>query len=327
MEEGREPRLDAYLARIYQELSRTAAQRLIEEEHVKVNGAFQRVSYKLQVGDQIEVYLPAPRPSPLNPEAIPLHILYQDPHLAVIEKPAGLVVHPAAGHSEGTLVNALLHHLGDLSTGSGIGGELRPGIVHRIDRNTSGVLLVTKTDSAHQALSKQFKEHTITRRYTGLCWGELPAKGEWQGNIGRDPKERKRMAIVENGRHAITRFRAIQHFGNFLTQFEAELLTGRTHQVRVHFASHGFPLAGDLVYAGSGQKPRVAREKGIAALRKTLPKALPGLEALDESNRQFLHAAYLEFTHPATGQRMQFSSEVPADLQEIMLSLEPCKAT
>lgn len=324
VEDTTEPRLDVFLARRFPELSRTAAQRLITEKHVKVNETPERVSYKLQNGDRLEVFLPAPRPSELTPEAIPLHIIFQDKHLAVIEKPAGLVVHPAVGHSHGTLVNALLHHLGDLSKGSGVGGELRPGIVHRIDRNTSGVLLVTKTDPAHQHLAQQFKEHSITRRYHGLCWGKLPAQGEWNGAIGRDPKERKRMAITETGRKATTRFRAVKHFGNAATFFEAELLTGRTHQVRVHFAAHGFPLAGDSVYSAAYVKARHQREAGLKALRKLCPEAVPLLEKLDEESRQFLHAAFLGFTHPATGQRMDFASDLPADLAAIMVKLHAC---
>lgn len=306
-------------------VSRTAAQRLIEEGLVTVNGALQRVSYKLQRGDRVSVTVPPPRRSGLVAEEIPLEILFQDEHLAVVNKPAGLVVHPSAGHDAGTLVNALLHHLKDLSTGSGVGGELRPGIVHRIDRNTSGVLLVTKTDAAHHSLSQQFKEHSITRRYLGLCWGALPESGEWTGNIGRDPRERKRMAILpEGGRHAVTRFRALERFGAAATAFEAELLTGRTHQVRVHFATHGFPLAGDSIYAAATPRARAAREAGLKKLRRDCAAAVPALLALDEGQRQFLHAAHLAFTHPFSGERLSFSRDLPADLAEIMVTLRSC---
>jgi 23S rRNA pseudouridine1911/1915/1917 synthase len=323
-EEGGEPRLDVYVARVEPSISRTAAQRLIEDGLVTVHGARERVSYKLQIGDRVSVTVPAPRASLLTPEDIPLEILFQDAHLAVINKPAGLVVHPAAGHEGGTLVNALLHHLKDLSTGSGVGGELRPGIVHRIDRQTSGVLLVTKTDEAHQSLSIQFKEHTITRRYLGLAWGSLPEKGEWQGNIGRDPRDRKRMAVVtEGGRHAVTRFRALDRFGG-MTAFEAELLTGRTHQVRVHFATNGFPLAGDSVYAGATPRARAVREAGLKALKRSCPEVIPALLALDESERQFLHAAHLAFTHPVSGERLSFTKELPVELASILEGLRSC---
>ncbi|MGZ3658899.1 MAG: RluA family pseudouridine synthase [Bdellovibrionota bacterium] len=325
IEESGEPRLDVFLARTLEGLSRTAAQRLIEDGLVLVNGAKERVSYKLQLGDRVSVRRPQLRPSPLTPQDIPLDILFQDEHLAVIFKPAGLVVHPAAGHDSGTLVNALLHHLPDLSSGTGIGGELRPGIVHRIDRNTSGVLLITKTDAAHQALSTQFKEHSITRRYQGLCWGKLPLNGEWDAPIGRDPKERKRMAIVPEGRRAVTRFRALEYFGSAATLFEAELLTGRTHQVRVHFASHGFPLAGDSVYAAAQNASKQKREAGLKELRRSCPAVVPLLVELDEKKRQFLHAEHLAFTHPATGQRMEFSREAPEDLREIVVGLRSCK--
>jgi 23S rRNA pseudouridine1911/1915/1917 synthase len=234
------------------------------------------------------------------------------------------VVHPAAGHDDGTLVNALLHHFPDLSTGSGIGGELRPGIVHRIDKNTSGILLVTKTDLAHQHLSQQFKEHSITRRYKGLCWGALPEKGEWNEAIARDPKERKRMALVPDGRRALTRYRRVSAYAG-LSLFEAELFTGRTHQIRVHFSAHGFPLAGDAVYSNATRAARRAKEDGSKSVAKRCPAAASSIEALAERGRQFLHAAHLGFTHPVSGQRLEFNSDLPADLKEIVLSLEPCK--
>jgi 23S rRNA pseudouridine1911/1915/1917 synthase len=320
------PRLDVYLAKTFPGLSRSAAQRLVDEKGVTVNGDPAKASRKLERGDRLEIFLPAPKPAGLAPQEIPLRILHQDEHLAVVEKPAGLVVHPAAGHADGTLVNALLHHLKDLSTGTGVGGELRPGIVHRIDRNTSGVLLVTKTDLAHRALSLQFKEHTITRRYRGLCWGKLPSLGEWNAPLARDPKERKRMAIVEGGRRAVTRFRAADRYGEAATLFEAELLTGRTHQVRVHFAAHGFPLAGDATYAAATRAARLKRDAGLKLLRKRCPEAALALEALDQAKRQFLHAAFLGFTHPATGERLEFASELPEDLAAVVVSLKPCLA-
>ncbi len=316
-------RLDVFITRLT-ELTRSQAQRLISEAHVQVNGAPPaKAGQKLEAGDIVRVFLPVAKASTVSAENIPLRILYQDEQLAVIEKPAGLVVHPSAGHEQGTLVNALLHHLGDLSAGGGIGGELRPGIVHRIDKNTSGILLVTKTDAAHLHLSAQFKEHSVTRRYRGLCWGKLPLKGEWNAPLARDPRERKRMAIVEGGRNAITLFKSLKHYGEYLTSFEAELRTGRTHQVRVHFAASNFPLVGDKIYSSAYRSARQKQQRGLRALQRQ--DFFPLFQAIEEKGRQFLHAAHLGFTHPATGQRMEFDSELPNDLSEIMVALDAWK--
>jgi 23S rRNA pseudouridine1911/1915/1917 synthase len=315
-------RIDVYLAQNF-EISRARAQKLIADSQVLCNGVAVRSNHLVEAGDELSIFLPAAKPSVLSPQDIPLEILYQDEHLAVIEKPAGLVVHPAAGHEDGTLVNALLHHFPDLSLGQGIGGEQRPGIVHRIDRNTSGVLLITKTDLAHSALSAQFKEHSISRRYTGLAWGKLAVHGEWNGKIGRDPKDRKRMAIVESGRTALTRFQLQRSFFDCLSLFEATLFTGRTHQIRVHFSSAGFPLVGDSIYDDHG-RARQPRENGEAILDKRCPSALPPIENLRASGRQFLHATHLGFTHPATQQPMEFNSPLPAALAEVVRLLESC---
>jgi len=317
-------RLDVFVTR-NAEMTRSQAQRLISEGHVLVNGnPPAKAGQKLECGDLVSVFLPSAKATRANEaQNIPLKILYQDDHLAVIEKPAGLVVHPSAGHEDGTLVNALLHHLGDLSKGGGIGGELRPGIVHRIDKNTSGILLVTKTDAAHLNLSAQFKAHSVTRRYRGLCWGRLPARGEWDAPLARDPRERKRMAIVDGGRKAVTRFRSLKHYGDYITAFEAELLTGRTHQVRVHFAAHNFPLVGDSIYSAAYRSARQKQQKGLRALQRQ--DFFPLFQALEENGRQFLHAAHLGFTHPATGQRMEFDSELPPELAEIVLGLDAWK--
>ncbi len=317
-------RLDVALARLFPELSRSRAQKLILEGFVRCNGAGAKANLKLAVGDTLEVFLPLARAVGVEAQNIPLEILYQDEHLAVVEKPPGLVVHPAAGHEDGTLVNALLHHFPDLSTGSGIGGELRPGIVHRIDKNTSGILLITKTDLAHAHLSQQFKEHSISRRYLGLCWGSLPSRGEWNEAIARDPKERKRMAPSEKGRTALTRFRCVSGFPG-VSLFEAELFTGRTHQIRVHFSFHGFPLVGDSVYGGACRAARKSREEGGRVLAKRCVEGSRLVEKLEEAGRQFLHAAHLGFVHPVSQKRMEFNSELPEDLREIMLALEPCK--
>jgi 23S rRNA pseudouridine1911/1915/1917 synthase len=189
------------------------------------------------------------------------------------------------------------------------------------------VLLVTKTDQAHRALTEQFKEHSISRRYIGLAWGRLPETGEWNEPIARDPKERKRMALVPTGRRAITRYRSLEHWLETATLFEAELLTGRTHQIRVHFAAHGHPLAGDAVYGNAYRAGRTKREAGLKILRKQCPPVAEALETLEEGGRQFLHAAHLGFTHPATGERMEFQSELPADLAGIVLGWQACKST
>ena len=317
-------RLDSFLTAKIPALSRSRIQKLIEQGFVKFNGEVAKANLKVQAGDRLEVFLPEPKQSALLPEEIPLHILYEDEHLAVVEKPAGLVVHPAVGHEGGTLVNALLHRFGhELSTSAGIGGEQRPGIVHRIDKNTSGILLITKTDFSHQSLSAQFKEHSITRRYQGMVWGQLPEKGEWNESIGRDPKERKRMACISSGRKALTKFKCLQNFGKVASHFEAELFTGRTHQIRVHFSHHGFPLLGDSTYGGSGASSRMSRvQKKIK--EPTLASLVSNLE---EKGRQFLHAAHLGFLHPKTGQRMEFNSPLPLDLAEILLTFTQCKST
>jgi 23S rRNA pseudouridine1911/1915/1917 synthase len=320
-------RLDVAIARLFPELSRSRVQKLIEQGHVRLNGQAAKANLKPETGDRIELYLPPPRPLDLKAESIPLEILFQDEHLAVIEKPAGLVVHPAAGHEEGTLVHALLHHFGEvLARGSGIGGELRPGIVHRIDKNTSGILLVTKTDLAHHHLSRQFKDHSITRRYTGLCWGGLPASGEWNEAIARDPRERKRMALMPAGRPALTRYRRKEIFPG-AALFEAELFTGRTHQIRVHFSAHGFPLVGDPVYGNATRAARRGREEGARALQKKCPSAVAAAEALQEAGRQFLHASHLGFAHPVNGSRLEFTSELPPDLNALVLELRSCRTS
>lgn len=318
-------RLDAFLPLQFPELSRSRAQKLIAEGQVKCNGEAAKANRLLEAGDSLEIFWPAVKPSELTAEAIPLQIYFQDEHLAVIEKPAGLVVHPAAGHESGTLVNALLHHFPDLAKGTGVGGEQRPGIVHRIDRNTSGILLITKTDLAHRSLGAQFKEHSISRRYQGLAWGKLPSKGEWKGNIGRDPKDRKRMTIVAegSGRTALTRYRALKHLPG-ATHFEAELLTGRTHQIRVHFSAHGYPLVGDSVYAALNRQAKQQGEKSQQSLSRRSPAAFEKAKALLAGSRQFLHAAHLGFTHPVSQERMEFDSALPPDLASLLEELESC---
>ena len=317
-------RIDVFSARTFS-LSRARVQKLIEDQFVKCNGQIVKANYKIHIGDQIELFFPEPKTIDLKPQEIPLEVLYQDDHLAVINKPAGMVVHPAPGHWEGTLVNALLHHMGkDLGKATGIGGELRPGIVHRIDRNTSGILLITKTDLAHHSLSEQFRIHSISRRYLALCWGGLPKAGEWQGAIGRDPKDRKKMALVEKGKSALTHFSLVESFGAQLSFFEANLLTGRTHQIRVHASAHGFPLVGDVTYTEK-RSLKEKKEKGLSWIRKNCPEILPNVEKLQQENRQFLHAAHLGFDHPVSQQRMEFQTALPEDLKQIVTGLRLCQ--
>lgn len=320
------PRLDTFIVAAFPELSRSRAQKLIAEENVLLNGSPTKSNAKLKAGDQVQVRLPAPRKIGLAPEEIPLEVLHDDPDIAVVDKPAGLVVHPGAGHEAGTLVNALLHRYGaELSVGRGIGGELRPGIVHRIDRNTSGILLITKTDAAHKNLSQQFKEHTITRKYRGLAWGVLQPSGTFAGPIARDPKERKRMAVVAEGRRALTHYTRLAVYLKAVTLFEAELFTGRTHQIRVHFSNAGNPLAGDSVYASVSRAARIKKEEALRILQHKCPAAALLLTNLQANGRQFLHAAELGFRHPTSGKEMRFTRALPPDLQEIVLELEKCQ--
>lgn len=256
-------------------------------------------SRRLAVGERVRVVVPPPEPVTLEPEALPLRILYEDVDLLVVDKPAGMPVHPGPGHLRGTLVNAILAHCSDLS---GVGGALRPGIVHRLDKDTSGLMLVAKNDRTHQALQRQLKERAVEKRYLALVRGDLrPDEGAIDAPIARDPRYRKRMAVVPGGREALTRWRVLQRFVGpgsgepRYTLVEARPVTGRTHQIRVHFASIRHPLVGDALY---GRR-----------------SALVG--------RQFLHAAGLAFVHPSTGRRMTFESPLPDDLRLALGTLRP----
>jgi 23S rRNA pseudouridine1911/1915/1917 synthase len=290
-------RLDRALAALAG-VARAQAQRWIEAARVSVNGAPARASQRLAAGDRVLADLPAPAPSELAPEAIALTLLYQDDALAVLDKPAGLVVHPAPGHASGTLVNALLHHVRDLA---GIGGVARPGIVHRLDRGTSGVMVVAKTDAAHAALARQFHDHSIERVYVAFARGApAQAEGRIERAIGRHPSDRKRMSIVtKRGRAAATRWRVLRRFEKAgVVKLEIRPETGRTHQIRVHLAAHGLPLLGDATY-GRAAAGAFAR-------------------ALD---RPALHAALLGFVHPTTGERLRFETPLPADLVALEAAL------
>ena len=259
-------------------------------------------------GETIRITFPAMRATEVVAQELPLQVLYEDAHLIVINKPAGLVVHPAPGHSEGTLVNALLHHCQDLA---GIGGELRPGIVHRLDKDTSGVMMATKDDQTHLRLAEQFQVHSITRRYVALVHGLLPRDaGSVDCPIGRHPLERKKMSgKCRNGRRAVTHWQVLQRFpDDRLTLVELNLETGRTHQIRVHFAEMNFPLVGDPLY---GKSSRIKEMKDVAL--RTLLSSL---------GRQALHAKILGFTHPVSGNYMEFECSLPDDLQVILTYLQ-----
>ncbi len=289
-------RLDKWLAERLPDHSRTEIQRWIREGLVRVNGRASKPGYKLEPGDVVEVDVPAPVPyEEVKPEPIPLNILYEDDDLLVIDKPAGMVVHPAPGHTSGTLVNAILYHCPDLR---GVGGVERPGIVHRLDKDTSGLILVAKHDRAHRELQRQFKEREIEKAYLALVEGHLqPKEGRIEAPIGRDKRHRKRMAVIRDGREAVTEYRVIAYYDDY-TLVEVYPLTGRTHQIRVHFAFIGHPLVGDTVYGRRKQRLK------------------PWLK------RQFLHAHRLRFRLPRTGEWVEFTSPLPEDLQAVLDKLQ-----
>jgi 23S rRNA pseudouridine1911/1915/1917 synthase len=293
-------RLDAFLAAHLPQLSRSRAAQLIEEGSVRINDRIPKKSEKVAAGDVVEIAVPPPRATNVSAQDIPLTIVYQDADLAVIDKPAGLVVHPAAGHYEGTLVNALLHHIPDLS---GIGGVMRPGIVHRLDKDTSGLMIVAKNDTAHRALSAALKKRAIKRRYLVAAWGHLQEDEQIvDAPIGRSPHDRKRMAILENGRPAKTRFRRLERW-KAADLLLAELQTGRTHQIRVHLLSIGHGVIGDQLYAPTAERGITGPGSGWA---RELAKRTP---------RQFLHATELAFRHPRSQEVLRFRSPLPPELQ------------
>ena len=288
-------RVDAWLAANLEDVTRSAAQRLLEEGRVTCGGKALAKNYKLNGTETVEVCLPDPEPVDVLPQDIPLDVVYEDADVIVVNKPKGLVVHPAPGHPDGTLVNALLHHCRDSL--SGIGGELRPGIVHRIDRDTSGLIIAAKNDSAHQKLAAQLQDHTLSRIYHCIVTGNLREdSGTVNAPIGRHPVDRKKMAVVANGRPAVTHWTVLERFPGF-TYVECRLETGRTHQIRVHMAHIGHPILGDTVY---GNK-----------------KPVPGLQG------QCLHAVGLRFLHPRTGEMVELSCGLP---EEFRTQLQKCGA-
>lgn len=275
-------RVDALVAEQISGLSRTTVKTLIKDGHILVDGQVCKSSYRLSEGQEITVEIPAPEEVETPAQNLPLHIIYQDEDLVVIDKEKGMVVHPAPGHQDGTMVNALLYHIKDLS---GINGDLRPGIVHRLDKDTSGVMVVAKNDAAHRSLAAQIKDHTINREYVALVHGVIKENlGTIDAPIGRSKTDRKKMAVVNNGRQAISNYQVLERFNQY-TLIKVKLLTGRTHQIRVHFAYLHHPIVGDPLY-GPAKKHLGMRS-------------------------QVLHASLLGLVHPETGEYMEFTSELP----------------
>ncbi len=299
-ESGR--RLDQFLSGIHLNLSRSRAKNLIEKHLIFLNQKPTKPSAHLKTGDTVSGFLPEPEPLSLEPEPLPLTILYEDPAIIVINKPSGMVVHPAYGNPSGTLVNALLYHCRDLA---GINGVLRPGIVHRLDKDTSGVMVVAKEDEAFHHLAKQFKNRTVEKVYLAIVYGKFGHnEGFIDSAIGRHPTERKRMSTrARKGRAAITRWKKAEEFDG-CTLLEIFPQTGRTHQIRVHLSSMGHPVLGDPLYGRRGRP---------GAIHDPILK-----ECVKRMNRQALHARGLKFTHPRTGERVQFISPIPEDMKEVL---------
>ncbi|MGG0718901.1 RluA family pseudouridine synthase [Robertmurraya massiliosenegalensis] len=287
-EEQVNERIDKVLSTLNQEWSRTQVQAWIKEGHVLVNGKQIKTNYKSSLHDKIEIMIPDPEELDVIPEEMDLDIYYEDKDVIVVNKPKGMVVHPAPGHLTGTLVNGLMAHCKDLS---GINGVLRPGIVHRIDKDTSGLLMVAKNDYAHEHLVNQLVEKTVTRKYRAVVHGNIPHDyGTINAPIARDPKERQSMTVVDNGKHAVTHFQVLERFNDF-TFVECQLETGRTHQIRVHMKYIGYPLAGDPKYGP----------------RKTI-----------DFGGQALHAGVLGFVHPRSGEYSEFEAPLPQDFVELL---------
>lgn len=285
-------RIDKVLSEYFEDYSRSFIKKLFDDDLILVNGKKSKPGYNIKNGDILDISVPDPIDIQIVPENIPLDIIYEDNDVILINKPKGMVVHPAPGHYSGTLVNGLMYHFGDSL--SGINGEIRPGIVHRIDMDTTGVLVVCKNDAAHRILSEQLHEHSITRKYYAIVHGNLTADdGTVDAPIGRSPKDRKKMAVnTRNGRRAVTHYHVIERFGGKYTYIECQLETGRTHQIRVHMASLGHPILGDEVYGP-----------------KKCPFKLQG---------QTLHAGVLGFIHPSTGEYVEFTAELPGYFEKLI---------
>ncbi len=294
-EEWIDKRIDKMLSEYFADYSRSFLKKLFDDGLITVNNKSVKPSYKVKSADMIDISVPDPVNIDIAPENIPLDIIYEDDDIILVNKPKGMVVHPAPGHYGGTLVNGLMYHFGDSL--SGINGEFRPGIVHRIDMDTTGVLVVCKNDSAHRSLSEQLHEHSITRKYYAIVHGNIQQnEGTVDAPIGRSPKDRKKMAVnTRNGRRAVTHYRVLERFGGRYTYIECQLETGRTHQIRVHMASIGHPILGDDVYGP-----------------KKCPFKLQG---------QTLHAGVLGFIHPSTGEYIEFKADLPEYFKELLVKL------
>ncbi|WP_066318286.1 RluA family pseudouridine synthase [Bacillus sp. FJAT-29814] len=291
LEQQKGDRIDKVLSGLNEEWSRTQVQQWIKDGHVLVNGQNVKTNYKCNYNDEIEIHIPDPEELDVVPEEMDLDIYYEDRDVLVVNKPKGMVVHPAPGHMTGTLVNGLMAHCKDLS---GINGVLRPGIVHRIDKDTSGLLMVAKNDMAHESLVNQLVHKTVTRKYKAVVHGVIPHDvGTIDAPLGRDQKDRQSMAVVDNGKHAVTHFRVLERFKDF-TFVECQLETGRTHQIRVHMKYIGYPLAGDPKYGP----------------KKTI-----------DFNGQVLHAGVLGFTHPRTAEYLEFEAPLPSDYEQLLKQL------
>lgn len=294
-EEWIDKRIDKMLSEYFADYSRSFLKKLFDDGLITVNNKSVKPSYKVKSTDMIDISVPDPVNIDIAPENIPLDIIYEDDDIILVNKPKGMVVHPAPGHYGGTLVNGLMYHFGDSL--SGINGEFRPGIVHRIDMDTTGVLVVCKNDSAHRSLSEQLHEHSITRKYYAIVHGNIQQnEGTVDAPIGRSPRDRKKMAVnTRNGRRAVTHYRVLERFGGRYTYIECQLETGRTHQIRVHMASIGHPILGDDVYGP-----------------KKCPFKLQG---------QTLHAGVLGFIHPSTGEYIEFKADLPEYFKELLVKL------
>ena len=299
-------RLDIFLAQSDADISRSHVKLVIEEGDVLVNGKEPKVSQKLKEGDVIVLTQRPPIEAAAVAQEMPLDIVYEDEAIIVVNKPAGLVVHPAPGNPDKTLVNALLFHCHDLS---GIGGVLRPGIVHRLDKDTSGLIVAAKSDDAHRRLSAQFEKHEVKKKYLALVWGDPKDKqGEIVKPVGRHTVDRKKMSTnTKRGKEAITFWRVIERYG-VATLLEVEIKTGRTHQIRVHLSDLRYPIIGDAVYGSAANRMRDIANADLKAQIKTL-------------NRQALHAAYLSFVHPLTGKRVEYNADMPKDLIDLCAQL------
>ena len=283
-------RLDVYIADKYKDLSRTMVQKLIEEGSIKVNGNIKKLSYKVQLNDEISICIPKAKETDLKPQEIPIEVVYEDDDIIVVNKPKGLVVHPANGNPDGTLVNAIMAMCKERL--SGIGGELRPGIVHRLDKDTSGLLIVAKNDKAHINMSEQIKNRQVTKKYIALVRGVIQEDDATiDMPIGRSTKDRKKMAVTKNGKQAVTHFKVLKRYPKY-TLLEVKIDTGRTHQIRVHMAEIGHPVVGDMVYSNG------KNDFGIQG--------------------QMLHAKSLDFKHPITGKQMHLEAELPQYFKSIL---------